>query len=199
MRYGKFNFLVSAVWLAACVVALAQTTTYHLGRAPTEEEITSWDIAIGPEGKELPPGSGTAKEGAAIYAQKCAQCHGPDGTKAQFPLGPLVGGKGTLTTPNPVKSIGSYWPFATSLWDYINRAMPRFAEGSLKTNEVYALTAFLLYKNDIIKENDVIDSKSLPKVQMPNRNGFFPAEPTWKPGYYQPYFEPQPLPRTKKQ
>lgn len=93
-----------------------------------------------------------------------------------------MGGKGTLTTPAPVRTIGSYWAFATTLWDYINRAMPRspFQEGSLSANEVYALTAFLLYKNDIIQVTDVIDARSLPKVQMPNRNGYFPPRPDWK-------------------
>ena len=86
-----------------------------------------------------------------------------------------MGGKGTLASDHPVKTIGSYWPFATSVWDYINRAMPRDQEGTLTPDEVYAVTAFLLFRNDIIRENAVMDSKSLPKVQMPNRNGFIPA------------------------
>ena len=188
MRYGRPNLLVPVLALVvnvACVAALAQTPSYNLGRTPSQEEIRAWDIAIGPAGKELPPGSGTAKEGANIYAQKCAQCHGPTGEEnAVFPgfNRPLVGGKGTLTNLSPVTSIGSYWPFATTVWDYINRAMPDNNAGSLTTNEVYALTAFLLHRNDIIQENDVIDAKSLPKIQMPNRNGFIPAEPVgWKP------------------
>jgi cytochrome c len=166
--------VVSVMALTARVAAVAQTPAYsNVGRTPSKEEIGAWDIAIGPEGKELPPGSGTAKEGAEIYAKKCAMCHGParEGNR----LGPrMLGGKGTLNTLDPVMTIGSYWPFATTLWDFINRAMPRKQEGSLSADEVYALTAFLLYWNDSIRESDVIDAKSLPKIQMPNRNGFVP-------------------------
>jgi len=159
----------------ACVAALAQSPTYHLGRTPSAEEIRAWNIAISPSGKELPPGSGTAKEGAPIYVQKCAKCHGPTGTEAKFLHGALVGGKGTLSSPRPLRTVGSFWPYATTLWDWINRAMPLYEEGSLSADQVYALTAFLLYRNEIIKESDVMDAKSLPKVQMPNRNGFVPA------------------------
>jgi S-disulfanyl-L-cysteine oxidoreductase SoxD len=172
------NLAVPVMVLAAniaCLAALAQTPDYNnVGRTPSQEEIRSIDIAIAVDGKELPPGSGTAKQGAPIYAKKCVECHGPnlEGTKIGLPL---VGGKGTLATAHPVKTIGSYWPFATTLWDYINRAMPRWQEGSLQPDEVYALTAFLLYKNAIIQENDVLDANSLPKIQMPNRNGFLPA------------------------
>ena len=163
--------------------AQAQMPTYRLGRTPTAEEIRAWDIAIGPEGKELPPGSGTAKEGAAVFAQRCAKCHGPEGTgRAPLPTmptpqgltGPLVGGKGTLNTPRPSRTVGSSWPFATTIWDYVNRAMPQMETGTLSADEVYAVTAYLLYRNGIIEENTVMDAKSLPKVQMPNRNGFFP-------------------------
>ena len=170
------NLLVPLMTLAACVAALAQSPNYNLGRTPTADEIRAWDISIGPEGKELPPGRGTAQEGAKIYAQKCTGCHGPTGTEG--PADRLVGGKGTLTTLHPVKTIGSILPFATTLWDHINRGMPRYGgEGTLKANEVYALTALLLYWNDIIQESEVMDANSLPKVQMPNRNGFIPARP----------------------
>jgi cytochrome c len=166
------RLLSSAAILAACGVALGQTAALkNLGRAPTEEEIRAWDIAISTDGKELPPGRGMAKDGAPIYADKCARCHGATGQEGQ--LGPrLVGGKGTLDTLQPVMTVGSYWPFATTVWDYIHRAMPRMKEGSLSADEVYSLTAFLLYKNGIIEKNDVMDAKSLPKIQMPNRNGF---------------------------
>ena len=158
----------------ACIAALAQTPGYpNVGRAPSEEEIRAWDIAIELDGKQLPPGKGTAPEGAPIYASKCAGCHGLTGTEGPM-APPLVGGKGTLNTRQPLRTIGSYWAFATTIWDYINRAMPRNQEGTLTADQVYALTAFLLYKNEIIKENDVMDAKSLPKVQMPNRNGFIP-------------------------
>src|ERR1019366_6843772 len=123
---------------------------------------------------ELPAGNGTAKDGAKIYAEKCAACHGPSGEGSQMG-NRLVGGQGTLTSADPVKTIGSYWAFATTVYDYINRAMPKGQGGSLTPNEVYAVTAFILYRNNIIKESDVMDAKSLPKVQMPNRNGFIPA------------------------
>ena len=169
-----------------------------MGRTPSEKKSGPGTSLIGPEGKELPPGSGTAKEGAKIFAQKCAACHGPTERGCQelpdWTAGPaLVGGKGTLNTANPVRTIGSYWPFATTIWDYINRAMPRRQEGSLSADEVYALTAFLLYRNDIIQESDVIDAKSLPKVQMPNRNGFIPANPVeWQPGMrVNPHVQPK--------
>jgi len=166
----------SLLLVTACTIASAQAPSYsNVGRSPTPEEVQAWDISIGPEGKELPPGSGTAKEGAEIYARKCAACHGASAEGSQ--LGPrLVGGKGTLNTPTPVRTIGSYWPFATTIWDYIRRAMPPKQGGSLSASEVYSLTAFLLFRNDIIAESDVIDAKSLPKVQMPNRNGFVPVK-----------------------
>jgi len=164
-------FLVLAMVAAA---AWAQAPSYkNVGRSPTAEEIQAWDISIGPDGKELPPGSGTAKDGSAIYARKCAGCHGPTLEGGQ--LAPhLLGGQGTLNTPQPVRTIGSYWPFATTVWDYVHRAMPPGQGGSLSANEVYALTAFLLFRNNIIGETDVIDAKSLPKVKMPNRDGFIP-------------------------
>ena len=168
------NRLLPLMALAASIAALAQAPTYNVGRSPTKAEIQAWDISIGPEGKELPPGNGTAKQGAAIYAKKCAACHGPTGEGSQ--LAPhLLGGKGTLTTLQPVRTIGSYWPFATTIWDYINRAMPQGQGGSLSANEVYALTAFVLFRNSIVGETDVVDAKSLPKVRMPNRNGFIPS------------------------
>jgi cytochrome c len=190
MRCTKSNLLLPVMVLLACGAARAQSPTYKVGRSPTEAELRAWDNVVGSEGKELLPGSGTAKEGAKIYAAKCAVCHGPTGKEGPYPR--LVGGAGTLNTPTPILTTGSYWPFATTIWDYINRSMPRDAEGSLSPNEVYALTAFLLYRNDIIKESDVIDTKSLLEVPMPNRYGFYPAKPeattkngNWKPNWNQ--------------
>jgi cytochrome c len=167
--------------LAASSGAQAQERLYgDLGRTPTAEEIKAWDIAVGPEGEELPPGSGTAGAGAMLYAQRCAGCHGQNLEGVLAPA--LVGGQGTLGTLDPEKTIGVYWPFATTLWDFINRSMPPNPynvpvppDQRLKPDEVYALTAFLLYKNDIIDENDIIDANTLPKIEMPNRNGFVPA------------------------
>jgi cytochrome c len=162
------------VAIAACTDAAAQAPNYkNVGRAPTAQEMQAMDIAVGTDGKELPPGSGTAKKGAALFAQKCVACHGENQEgSAQAPA--LVGGKGTLTSLHPKMTAGSYWPFATTIFDYIRRAMPRYQEGSLKADEVYSLTAFILLRSDIIKEDDVIDAVTLPKIKMPNRDGFIP-------------------------
>jgi S-disulfanyl-L-cysteine oxidoreductase SoxD len=171
------NFLAAVMLLVASVPALAQTPSFlNVGRAATKAEIRAWDIAVAPDGKGLPPGQGTAKEGATIFEAKCAVCHGPAAEGGK--IGPsLLGSKSdieTFTTLRPVRSIGGYWAFATTVWDYINRAMPRNQGGSLRPDEVYALTAFILSKNGIIRESDVLDAKTLPKIQMPNRNGFVP-------------------------
>ena|SRR2546425_737644 len=176
------KFLLAAIALALLcgTAALAQTAGYGIGRVATPEEIQTWDISITPDGKGLPAGSGTATDGAKLYAQKCAACHGRTGSEG--PAGPrLVGDRATLTTLRPQRTVGSYWPFATQIWDFINRAMPpNFfnrpvpADQKLTPDQVYALTAFLLYQNGIIKESGVIDANSLPKIQMPNRNGFVP-------------------------
>jgi mono/diheme cytochrome c family protein len=175
MRCSKL--FVLAMLLAAASVAVAQTPSYsNVGRTPTKEEIQAWDISIGPDGKGLPPGSGTAKEGAPIFASKCAVCHGSAAEGGAIGTR-LAGDKAlqeTLTTLKPVRTVGSYWPFATTIWDYIHRAMPRNQAGTLNPNQIYALTAFILYKSNIIQESDVMDAKTLPKVQMPNRNGFIP-------------------------
>jgi S-disulfanyl-L-cysteine oxidoreductase SoxD len=173
MRF-HFNILMPVMAVAACVGAAAQTPDYkNVGRTPTAQEVQAMDIAIGTDGKELPPGSGIAKTGARIFGEKCVACHGEnlEGTP-QAPA--LVGGKGTLASLHPKMTAGSYWPFATTIFDYIRRAMPRYAEGSLKTDDVYSLTAFILYRNDIIKEDDVINAATLPKIKMPNRDGFVP-------------------------
>ena len=173
------RLLVTAALLFAAAAALAQTPSYkNVGRVPTKQEIQAWDIAAGPDGKGLPPGQGTAKEGAPIFAAKCAVCHGADAEGAK--IGPrLTGGKTeieTFTTLRPIRTLGSYWPYATTVWDYINRAMPRNQGGSLSANEVYALTAFVLAKSNIIRDDEVLDAKTLPKVEMPNRNGFVPPK-----------------------
>ena len=175
MRFSRF--FITGIVLLAANAALAQTPTYkNVGRAPTKVEIQAWDISAGPDGKGLPSGQGTAKEGAPIFAAKCAVCHGANAEGAK--IGPrLTGGKAeieTFTTLKPVRTLGAYWPYATTVWDYINRAMPRNNGGTLTPNEVYSLTAFVLSKSNIVKEDDVMDAKTLPKVEMPNRNGFVP-------------------------
>jgi len=176
------------------VCGWAQSPTYGVGKTPTAEEIRAWDIAIGPKGTELPPGRGTAKEGAKLYVSKgCAACHGITGSGGRAPI--LIGNKDTPTRvgPPPGKMIGmemgimspglmaTHAPYAQVMWDYINRGMPIDREGTLTPDEVYALTAYLLYKNDLIKEDDVMDARSLPLLKMPNRDGFAPP-PDWKHG-----------------
>ncbi len=161
------NLLVPGIVLIAFVPALAQGPTYHVGKNASPEEIRPLDISIGPEGKELPPGSGTAKDGPKIYAQKCAFCHGATGKEGPGPH---------LSGPNTVVDV---IPVPTTLWDYINRDMPRDNEGSLSANEVYALTALLLHWRGLIEETTVLDAKTLPKIRMPNRNGFYPPRPEW--------------------
>jgi len=147
----------------------------NLGRAATPTEVAGWDISIGPDGTGLPPGSGTPAKGANVYVQKCQACHGEKG--AGTPNDRLVGGQGTLASQTPVKTIGSYWPYATTVFDYVRRAMPYAQPLSLTDDEVYAVTAYLLYQNGIIGERDVIDAKTLPAVKMPNRDNFIPMYP----------------------
>jgi cytochrome c len=158
----------------------AQSPTYGVGRTPTAEEIRAWDIAIGPEGKELPPGHGTVKEGAVLYRTKgCAGCHGATGLEGKAPIlksktGPEAGlwSRGRIL---PLRA-----PHATTVWDYINRAMPLNREGTLTPDEVYSLTAYLLFMNDVIREGETLDADSLPKVKMPIGNDYAPL-PDWKP------------------
>jgi mono/diheme cytochrome c family protein len=143
----------------------------NLGRVATPEEIASWDISIGPDGAGLPAGSGTPKQGEVVYAAKCLACHGEKGTGK--PNDPLVGGRGTLAGETvPLKTIGSFWPYATTTFDYVRRAMPLNEAKSLTDSEVYALVAYILQLNGIIGENDTIDAQTLPRIRMPNRGGF---------------------------
>ena len=177
-----FSLLTAVMVLAMCVAGLAQTRRpYNVGSTPSPEELKAMDGLVGPSGEGLPPGSGTATDGAKVYATKCAGCHGRNGEGGRGPAGGprLVGGKGSLNTADPVRTVGSAYPFATTLWTYINRSMPENKPGSLTADEVYALSAFVLFKNEIVQESDVLDAKTLPKIQMPNRNGFVPAVPAW--------------------
>src|SRR5215510_11639512 len=132
-----------------------------IGRAATPEEIAGWDIAIRPDGKGLPPGKGTVKQGEALYMERCAACHGEFGEGAgRWPL--LSGGGGTLASHDPVKSVGSYWPYASTLMDYIRRSMPFGNAQSLTPDELYAVTAYVLYLNDVIKDQNIeLDATSL--------------------------------------
>jgi cytochrome c len=137
---------------------------FGLGRVPSAAEIKARDIAVGPDGAGLPPGRGTVSVGEHVYQARCMACHGPTGTEG--PMDQLVGQK------LPVKTIGSFWPYATTVFDYIRRAQPFNQPGSLTDDEVYAVTAWLLFKNKIIAADQVIDATTLPNVKMPNRDGF---------------------------
>jgi S-disulfanyl-L-cysteine oxidoreductase SoxD len=165
------------VTLAAREQAKPAPPTLGIGRAATPSEIASWDIDVGPDGAGLPPGRGTPAEGAAIYATRCAACHGKTGTEG--PNDVLVGRPGSDPFPfardaRVPRTIGNYWPYATTLFDYIRRAMPPEKPGSLTDAEVYALTAHLLAWNGLVAGDAAIDAASLPKVQMPARSRFVP-------------------------
>ena len=165
------SYLLVVASALAVVSKLALADSPNLGRIATPEEIRSWDISIGPDGSDLPSGSGTPGQGAAVYAAKCLACHGENGVGK--PNDVLVGGQGTLAGDQaPVKTVGSFWPYATTLFDYVRRAMPLNESKSLTNDEVYAVVAYLLQLNDIIGENETINAQILPRVQMPNRDGF---------------------------
>jgi S-disulfanyl-L-cysteine oxidoreductase SoxD len=167
----RFN-LLALVAMCAWAGALVSGQRYGLGRPATAEESRSYDRFVPPSGANLPAGSGTAEKGKAIYAAQCARCHGATGREG--PEEPLVGGIGSLASPKPQKTVGSYWPYATTLWDYVNRAMPFDRPGMLPPDDVYSVTAFVLQLNGIVSASDVLDANSLPKIEMPNREGFVP-------------------------
>jgi cytochrome c len=163
--------LIAGSFLATTLAIASAAESPNLGRVATPEEIAPWDASIGPDGVGLPPGSGTPKQGEAIYAARCVACHGEKG--AGKPNDQLVGGQGTLPGDRPpVKTVGSFWPYATTVFDYVRRAMPYDESKSLSNDEVYAVVAYILNLNGIIADNDTIDQQTLRKVKMPNRDGF---------------------------
>jgi mono/diheme cytochrome c family protein len=171
------SLFVPGMALAMCLGALAQGPTYNVGRPASQDEIRAWDIDVMPDGTGLPPGSGTVAQGTAIFAVKCAKCHGATGEKTPSSV---AGGTGLVRRTGPNNTPRPLWQYSTIIWDQINKAMPRYEEGSLTPNEVYSLTALILYWNGVIQASDVMDRETLPKVQMPNRNGFIPLRPDWK-------------------
>src|ERR1700704_4543140 len=180
---GSRNVLLIAFAfvLLVGVSVLAQGATYGVGRTPTAEEIRALDISISPTGEELPPGKGTAKEGGELYRTKgCAACHGAAGVGS---IGPLLKRKNPRTPDAWGKEgiLPLRAPFATIVWDFINRAMPLGREGTLTADEVYSLTAYLLFVNKVIPEDEVLDKQSLPKVKMPIGDDYARL-PVWKPG-----------------
>jgi cytochrome c len=166
--------VAAAALLGACATQVNDTVVPtrgpNLGRTPTPQEIRAADISVPPSGAGLPAGSGDAKQGAQVYASKCLACHGEKG--AGKPADALVGGVGSLATPKPLRTVGSFWPYATTLFDYTRRAMPLQNPKSLTDDEVYAVSAYILYLNGIIAENAPMNAQTLPQVKMPNRDGF---------------------------
>ena len=167
---------LAIVIVATCVVQAfrpalsAQAASPAIGHTPKPETLKQIDIDVTPDGAGLPPGSGTAAKGKDVYTRRCETCHGPTGKEG--PQDILAGGKGSLVTDKPQKTVGSYWPYATTLWDYINRAMPFDHPSTLTPDQVYSAAAYVLFLNGIVGEQDTLDQTTLPKVQMPNRNGF---------------------------
>lgn len=142
----------------------------HLGRPASAADIAAWDLSIYPDGTGLPEGKGTAAQGKELFAQRCAACHGKEGVGGT--ADELAGGTSPLDSDHPDKNIGTYWPYATTLFDFIRRAMPMDTPESLSDGDVYALTAYLLNRNNIIGEGDEMNARTLPRVRMPNRDGF---------------------------
>jgi S-disulfanyl-L-cysteine oxidoreductase SoxD len=168
-------FVASFLALSGAALA-APPGHYGYGAPATADQIAGWDIDARPDGVGLPPGSGSAEKGANVYAEQCTPCHGTFGEgEGRYPK--LAGGEGTLTGERPEPSVGSYWPFAVTLFDYINRAMPFQAPHSLSSDDVYALTAYVLHINNIVANNFIADRDSLPKVKMPNHDNFIWQDP----------------------
>ena len=156
--------------------ASAQVARYGFGTPATPDELTKF-FSIPADGRGLPPGSGNAKKGAELYALACAACHGEklEGNPAKGIGGDkLLGGRGSLATKTPVKTVESYWPYATTLFDYVKRAMPFNAPGSLSDDDIYSVVAYILSEAKIIKPTEIMDAKTLPAVAMPNKDGFVP-------------------------
>jgi S-disulfanyl-L-cysteine oxidoreductase SoxD len=169
--------LLTAVSLLAACAATSDTTTTpaptrgpNLGATPSPAMLAAMDISIPPSGAGLPAGSGTVAQGEQVYTAKCQSCHGDKGVGK--PADPLVGGIGSLASGKPMRTVGSYWPYATTLFDYTRRAMPTTQPMSLTNDEVYAVTAYVLHLNGIVPGSAVMNAQTLPQVKMPNRDGF---------------------------
>src|SRR5262245_9790 len=172
MSTPKRLALIASVALAGCAAQPTGTASRPpaLGASASPDLIARYDISIPPSGAGLPKGSGTARDGAKVYDQKCQACHGAKGTGK--PADALAGGQGSLASKTPQRTVGSYWPYATTLFDYVRRAMPITAPLSLSDDEVYAVSAYVLYLNGIVGEDVAMNAQTLPQVKMPNRDGF---------------------------
>lgn len=177
MSSSPRTILVCALvaFAAAPAAQAAEPARFHIGRPATAGEIAGWNIDVRADGQGLPDGRGSVAQGQAIFAARCAACHGETGEGK--PADRLAGGAGTLATAKPVRTVGSFWPYATTLFDFIRRAMPFDAPQSLSADQVYAVAAYVLYLNKIVPADAVLDAASLPKVAMPNRNGFTSPDP----------------------
>jgi S-disulfanyl-L-cysteine oxidoreductase SoxD len=174
-RIARSVTLAIAATLATGAVCAAGEP-YGIGRPATPQEIAGWDIDVSPSGAGLPPGRGDVKQGEAVYAEKCASCHAAHGEGK--PMDQLVGGFGTVHDMKPHKTVGSFWPYATTLFDYVRRAMPLNAPQSLTPDEVYAVSAYVLSLNGIVPKGTTLDKDNLAKIVMPNRGGFVSAYPS---------------------
>jgi S-disulfanyl-L-cysteine oxidoreductase SoxD len=170
MRMRELYVAAFAVGALAWATSVQAQGHYGIGRSATPAEIAGWSIDIDRDGNNLPPGSGTVTHGREVFDQQCAACHG---TKGEGGVGDrLVGGQGTLATPKPVRTVGSYWPYAPTLFDYIRRAMPQNAPQSLSNEDVYAVSAYILNLNGLLAADATLDAKTLAAIKMPNRSMF---------------------------
>jgi mono/diheme cytochrome c family protein len=170
MRMRKLCIAASAALVVACTTCAQAQSPYGIGRSATPAEIAGWNIDIDRYGNNLPPGSGSVSHGREVFDQQCAACHG---AKGEGGVGDrLVGGQGTLATPKPVRTVGSYWPYASTLFDYIRRAMPLNAPQSLSNEDVYAVSAYILNLNGLLAADATLDASKLSAIKMPNRSMF---------------------------
>jgi cytochrome c len=175
-RNKILGILLMSAALSGPAFAQAMPAKYGFGSPVTEQELSKY-FSIPADGRGLPPGGGDATAGAKVYATNCAVCHGEklEGNPAKGIGGDkLIGGRGSLATKTPIKTVESYWPYATTLFDYVKRTMPFSSPGSLSDNDVYSVVAYILSEAKIIKPTDTMNATTLPKVAMPNRDGFIP-------------------------
>lgn len=167
--------ILPAVSLVLALIAFSPASAeqrFGFGETPTEEQIAGWNTDIRYDGQGLPEGSGSVQQGERLFEEQCIQCHGPQGNGK--PMVPLKGGRGSLDTADPLKTVGSYWPYAPVIMDYVHRAMPMPQPNSLSTDELYALTAYILHINDVLPADAELDADTLRSIEMPNRDGFVP-------------------------
>jgi len=173
-RARRCALALAALPLVLAATAAAQTAPPHgrygIGTPLTEARLAPWNIDVAPDGRSLPAGQGTVAAGRSLYAAQCAACHGAQGEGGQGDR--LAGGAGTLASAKPVRTVGSYWPYATTLYDYIRRAMPLYAPQSLTSDQVYSATAYILHLNGLLPEDATLDAQALRAIRMPNRDGF---------------------------